>query len=708
MLGRLQLRNWLGLATVGLLFASGTTVALAAGGGTTAPSSFAGKRALAASLRSPTGTPSAGMAACMVTGISLYVTPNPAVATEAVRLFGRVSRASASRTGTHACAGRVVLWARMAGKPGFSVVARAAVKPGGRYLAVLPAGTVQTNSEWFATVGRVRSPTVAQRVLAAVSLASTATFAVAGDAETLSGQVVPDDAGRRIMLQREAVGGWKTVNRPRLDGNSGFQVSLHFSKSGRQRWRAVLPGDSRNSASASAVLVLKIVPATGIHKIRHIIVIMQENRSFDSYFGTFPGADGIPADVCVPDPVNGSCVAPFHDPADQNLGGPHGFPNAVNDIDSGRMDGFVAQAERGLGCTTTNPECSPCNQQGPGLSQPSACVDVMGYHDAREIPNYWNYAQNFVLQDHMFAPDSSWSLPAHLYMVGEWSAWCSNPLDPFSCHGAPQSPNADWVSGLGSTITGPSDAAPHYAWTDLTYLLHRQNVSWGYYVLPGSEPDCQNDSAVSCPPVEQAATTPGIWNPLPDFTDVSQDGQLGNIQGLSNFFDQAHNGTLPAVSWIEPNGIVSEHPPALVSAGQAFVTQVINAVMQSPDWTSTAIFLSWDDWGGFYDHVVPPVVDQQGYGLRVPGIVISPYARAGYIDDQILSHDAYVKFIEDDLLDGQRLDPATDGRPDPRPDVREANPLLGDLRSDFDFNQSPRPPIILPVNPPPGPASTPP
>ena len=121
--------------------------------------------------------------------------------------------------------------------------------------------------------------------------------------------------------------------------------------------------------------------------------------------------------------------------------------------------------------------------------------------------------------------------------------------------------------------------------------------------------------------------------------------------------------------------------------------------MRSPDWNSTAIFLTWDDWGGFYDHVVPPVVDGNGYGLRVPGLVISPYARQGYIDHQTLSFDAYAKFIEDDFLAGQRLDPATDGRPDPRPDVREALPVLGDLSSDFDFTQGPRPPFILPVDP---------
>ena len=137
----------------------------------------------------------------------------------------------------------------------------------------------------------------------------------------------------------------------------------------------------------------------------------------------------------------------------------------------------------------------------------------------------------------------------------------------------------------------------------------------------------------------------------------------------------------------------------MVSVGQSYVTDLINAIMQGPDWRSTAIFLSWDGWGGFYDHVMPPIVDQNGYGLRVPGMVISPYARKGYIDHQVLSHDAYVKFIEDDFLKSQRLDPKTDGRPDPRPTVRENAPQLGNLLSDFDFSQAPRAPLVLSQTP---------
>jgi phospholipase C len=210
-----------------------------------------------------------------------------------------------------------------------------------------------------------------------------------------------------------------------------------------------------------------------------------------------------------------------------------------------------------------------------------------------------------------------------------------------------------------------------------------------------------------CQPKPLNQNVPGIWNPLPAFDTVKLDDQLGNIQTVDKFFSAASDGTLPSVSWIVPENKVSEHPPANISTGQAYVTSLINAIMQGPDWKTTAIFLSWDDWGGFYDHVVPPKVDQNGYGLRVPGLVISPFARKGFIDHQTLSFDAYLKFIEDIFLNGQRLNPITDGRPDPRPTVREDASQLGNLLTDFDFSQQPLPPNILSTNPAPGPASIP-
>ena len=317
----------------------------------------------------------------------------------------------------------------------------------------------------------------------------------------------------------------------------------------------------------------------------------------------------------------------------------------------------------------------------------------MAYHDQRELPNYWAWAKAFVLQDHMFESDTSWSMPMHLYMVSGWSAKCSKKNDPMSCRPAVQAPGSP--PGEPQNTTG---AIPDYAWTDLTWLLHKDHVSWGYYVFNGTQPDC-DDGAMFCKAVPMNAKTPGIWNPMPYFDTVRLDHQLGNIRPFRDFLAEAKAGTLPAVSWITPTQKVSDHPPALLSNGQTYVTGLIDRIMRSPDWSSTAIFLAWDDWGGFYDHVRPPKVDAQGYGLRVPALLISPYARKGYIDHQTLSFDAYLKFIEDDFLGGARIDPKTDGRPDSRPNVRENAKILGNLVSEFDFNQKPRKPMILPLHP---------
>jgi phospholipase C len=444
-----------------------------------------------------------------------------------------------------------------------------------------------------------------------------------------------------------------------------------------------------------------VIPA-GIHKIKHVIIVMQENRSFDSYFGTFPGADGIlmrhgQPTVCVPRP-SGGCTRPYHDTADVNGGGPHGEDAAVADTDGGKMDGFIQQRDAAR---------ASCHTFGDPACNATATPDVMGYHTGAEIPNYWTYARDFALQDHMFEPVKSWSLPDHMYLVSAWSARCRN-RSPRSCVNnivGPYGLNQFDRAVRQEVSTGQTSI--DLAWTDITWLLYARHVSWAYYVQTGTQPDCANDNAETCAPTQQSFRAPGIWNPLPLFGDVKRDHQLHNIQPLSGYFRAAAAGKLPKVSWIVPSGADSEHPPASVHSGQAYVTAIVNAAMKSPDWKSTAIFLSWDDWGGFYDSAIPPSVDQNGYGLRVPSIVISPYARKGFIDHQTLSSDAYLKFIEDDFLSGARLNPKTDGRPDPRPDVREDEPLLGNLTEDFNFSQPPRAPLLLSTNPPTDSPSTP-
>jgi phospholipase C len=440
-----------------------------------------------------------------------------------------------------------------------------------------------------------------------------------------------------------------------------------------------------------------IVPA-GISKIQHVIIITQENRSFDSYFGTFPRVNGFPTSngqftTCIPDPLRSTCDYPFHDTADINGGGPHEQSYNGPDIDGGLMDGFVVSVEKHLPLCTdpTDPECT-ITATGP---EP----DVMGYHTAAEIPNYWTYASDFTLDDNFFESVDSSSNAAHDYLVSAWSAQCAT-ANPFSCVNDSGEPNggAPKIEAAVKSMFKTGTADIQYSWTDITWLLHMYGVSWGYYVESGTQPDCV--ASDQCPPVTQNYVTGGIWNPLPLFNDVRQDNQMGNILPVQTYLYQALHGTLPQVSWVVPSNPNSEHPPQSVHQGQAYVTALINAVMKGPDWDSTAIFLNWDDWGGFYDNVDPPVVDQNGYGLRVPDIVISPYARAGYIDNTVLAPDAYLKFIEDDFMNGARLDPANDGRPDPRTDVREDKAILGNFSSDFDFNQAPLPPVLLPTNPP--------
>jgi phospholipase C len=434
--------------------------------------------------------------------------------------------------------------------------------------------------------------------------------------------------------------------------------------------------------------------ALGIGNIDHLIFIVQENRSFDHYFGTFPGANGIPRrpdgtfKPCIPDPNASRCRRPYHDTNQFDQGGPHGVVGSNVSIDGGKMDGFVrARRVIGNGCDNT-PRYYPCRQAKNG---PNGTPDVMGFHTAHEIPNYWAYARHYVLQDRMFAPSDSWTQPSHLYLVSGWSATCKNPRNGMSCHSDLKFPGGNVASN--GRIWKPSDGLPRpYAWADITWLLNKHGVSWAYYVGPGT---CVVAPCNGPHPAQTAV----VQNPLPGFRTVAVDHQLKNVQSNKNYFAAAKGGSLPSVSWVMPTTNRGEHPPDYIGNGMAWVTRVVNAAMQGPDWLHTAIFLTWDDWGGFYDHVKPLKIDENGYGIRVPGLLISPYAKRG-IDHQTLSFDAYLKLIEDRFLNSHRLNGLNEGWPDSRPTVRENVKQLGDLAKEFDWTLAkPIPPLILDPTP---------
>jgi phospholipase C len=428
--------------------------------------------------------------------------------------------------------------------------------------------------------------------------------------------------------------------------------------------------------------------ATGLGKLKHLIFIIQENRSFDSYFGTYPGADGFPSPLpCLPDMWYPSqCDSPYPDHYASNDGGPYDYPHQIAEIDGGKMDGFVVERELELG-----QQCKPPHRRGdrqrrahvfdPELGGPataSCTVDVMGYHDGTDLPNYWAYAQNYVLEDQFYESISSWSQPGHLEVFSGWVATCRK-LDP------PEVDSCD--TGTSGKTWFPGDPLP-YLWTDITYLLHANGISWTAYLDGGL-----GDAKFTLHGV------PYIWDVLPGFETVSQDGETGNAEvNLTQFYSDAAGGTLPDVSWILPEYGDSEHPQASIKRAQTYLTGLIDAVMSGPEWSSTAIFITHDDIGGFYDHEPPAVTfDKLGLGMRVPSLIVSPYAKAGYIDHQLCSTDCYLKFIEDVFLGGERM--SQSGRADPRPDYRDAEPAYGDLAHDFDFVRPPRPPLLLPLEP---------
>ena len=418
----------------------------------------------------------------------------------------------------------------------------------------------------------------------------------------------------------------------------------------RFRWPAISLG--LLLGAAALIMVSRSVSAPppappGLEKINHFVFIMQENRSFDEYFGTYPGVDGVSSGVCLQGPAGTPCVQLYHDTNDVQKGGPHGWTNAIADVDDTKMDGFLSQS---YGANTTNcvppdPECSPG-------SDPR---DVMGWHDYNEIANYWNYAHLYVLQDRMFESVLSYSLPAHLYMVAAQSGG----------------------------YTGYKQAEPQsYSFPEITQLLASGQISWKYYITSGNIPDTEDGTVTGTLPNQmQDPYKYGFWNPLAAFPAVMDNPvQKSRLQDVSQFYEDCKNGTLSQVSWVIPSSPVSDHPPAQVSASMEYVTGLVNAVMNSPNWNDTAIFIAWDDWGGFYDHVVPPKVDRYGLGIRVPALAISPYTKQNVVDHNTYSFESWLKIVEERF----GVTPLT---------ARDNTAL--DMIDAFDFTQQPRPPVLL-------------
>jgi phospholipase C len=379
-----------------------------------------------------------------------------------------------------------------------------------------------------------------------------------------------------------------------------------------------------------------------ITQIQHIIFLVRENRSFDHYFGLFPGADGATTGLI----SNGQTIPLGHatDETPQDLC--HTQTCAELGIDGGKMDGFDLLV---------------------GSNKYNEFVAYTQMQQA-DIPNYWSYAQHFTLGDHMFSSAHSDSFPNHLFTVGAQSDGVINI--PFPPPNQPGELNYSWGCDAYADIfvqqvddIGNINAVfPCFNFPVLPQSLSNIGVTWKYYAVPE---DTQGYNFSTLDAIEPVRNGP-LWS--------------SNVVSDLTFINDALTGNLPSVSWLTTGRRMTEHPPQSACSGENWSVNAINAVMQGPDWPSTVIFVMWDDFGGFYDHVPPPTEDDYGLGERVPVLIISPFSLPGHISSTQYEASSVLKFIEERY----GLPPLTN---------RDAN--ANDTTDSFNWNQTPNPPLVL-------------
>jgi len=424
--------------------------------------------------------------------------------------------------------------------------------------------------------------------------------------------------------------------------------------------------------------ISSINPVT--NPIKHIVVIMQENRSFDNYFGTYPGANGIPKGACMPlspDNPKIGCIRPFLSTSPISEDMPHGYQSSITAYDNGKMDGFLL-----------------AENEDP---------KTMSYYGNKTIPYYWDLAKHYVLADNFYSSVLSYSLPNHWYAVaGEAPATSTF----YTMHRPPnndilrQQQNASTIAGGNPNATSSNFGAnPNPVSSNLRDEVARiyleesnltktvadlfmnssisgthKNITWKYYdhlVKTGNY---------------RAAVASGrafeYWNPFSAKGSTYTPTYSPHFVDRGQIFTDIKSGNFPAVSWVIPSFPISEHPPASITNGMNWVKDVVNTIMGSPYWNSTAIILTWDDYGGFYDHVPPPQIDKYGLGFRMPTLIVSPYAKPGYIDHTQYQFESMLKLIEWRFS----LQPLT-----------ERDLHANNLLNAFDFNQKPNLAHIIPL-----------
>ncbi|MDX6547582.1 MAG: hypothetical protein QOG33_1132 [Gaiellales bacterium] len=371
------------------------------------------------------------------------------------------------------------------------------------------------------------------------------------------------------------------------------------------------------SESAAPAPVPAAVAGVAITPIKHVVVILKENRSFDEYFGKFPGANGA------------TTALNSHGQIVQLAETPDSLPNDIGHLpssfaiayDHGRMDGF-------------DRETGAISARGAPLA--------LSQMSRWQIPNYWAYARTYALGDNMFADWKGASFANNLYQIAAQAGRYDPALGGRTVYNNPSSPSVpnlkvwgcddppDTVVKMVAADGSLTSRFPCFGFQSLPNVLSNHGVSWNFFSSING--DFHHNALDALTPVRRNAV---LWS---------------MVKPTSAFVDEAQSGTLPAVSWVTSNQ--NEHPPKSACAGENETVRLVNDVMSGRDWSSTAIFVVWDEWGGFYDHVKPPQIDRVSYGFRTPLLVISPFTKrgnsggGGSIDHTLYSHVSLLKFIE--------------------------------------------------------------
>jgi len=380
--------------------------------------------------------------------------------------------------------------------------------------------------------------------------------------------------------------------------------------------------------------------------IKHVVFIVKENRTFDNMFGAFPGADGAASGL------DRGRWRPLTRPPDQlPTDIRHCYSCALAAWNGGKMDGF--------------------NQ--------SEAADLYAYTRMLpgDLPNYWRWARRFALSDNFFASAQGPSFPNHLFTIAAQSGGThTNPvvgLDRFHAWRAATGLAKTWgCDSIDGTYVEVKDSEgrikrvpPCFDFLTEGDLLTRAEIPWAYYTA-WNDQEGYAWSAYSA--VRHVRNDPEVWR--------------DHVFPVDDVVGDIRDGRLPPVTWITPRYEDSEHPEESFCRGENWTTHVVNAIMRSPAWEDTAIFITWDDYGGFYDHVPPPQVDRFGFGIRVPLLVISPYAKRGYIDHRLGEFSSVLRFLEDNWGLSQLTHRDRDA---------------ANLSYVFDFSQEPRPPDPRPL-----------